>query len=105
MTSNLDDQIPSNDEKLNFSKDILDKDTMSKVELPDPPKKESKEEDILKDMDKSFYTKSMDLSDKDFNFSDREDAPSKIMTALKIILLLALVAGIITAIYFLIKTF
>ena len=105
MTSNLDDQIPSNDEKLNFSKDILDKDTMSKVELPDPPKQQRKEEDILKDMDESFYTKSMDLSDKDFNFSDREDAPSKLMTALKIILLLALVAGIITAIYFLIKTF
>ncbi len=105
MTSNLDDQIPSTDEKLNFSKDILDKDTMNKVELPDPPRKERKEEDILKDMDKSFYTKSMDLSDKDFNFTDGEDGPSKLMTALKIILLLALVAGIITAIYFLIKTF
>ncbi len=106
MTSNLDDQIPSNDEKLNFSKDILDTDAMQKVELPDPPKKDKKkEEDILKDMDKSFYTKSMDLSDKDFNFSDKEDGPSKLMTALKIILLLALVAGIITAIYFLIKTF
>ena len=105
MTSNLEDQVPSpeSDEKLNISKDILDKETMKTAEILKP--KEKTESDILKDMDQSFYTRSMDLSDKDFNFSDKEEGPSKLMTFLKVSLLLALVIGIITAIYFLIKTF
>ncbi len=106
MTSNLEDQIPSNDTKLNFSKDILDQDTLKKVDIIKAKETSSKtDSDILKDMDKSFYTKSMDLSDKDFNFSGMEDRPSKLMGALKIGLVLILVCGIITAIYFLVKTF
>ncbi len=105
MTSNLEDQLPSSDAKLNISKDILDKETIKKAEQLKPKEKKQEETaELLKDMDKSFYTRSMDLSDKDFNFYD-EDKPSVLLACLKYGLLILLVVGILTAIYFLIKTF
>lgn len=64
---------------------------------------EEKKEPTLKDIDRSFYTKSMDLSDADFEMDDElEQALGKNHTFLKILLFLILVAVIAVALYLLI---
>lgn len=49
--------------------------------------------------DSEFYTRSMDLSDKDFNFSD-EFVEKQIPTILKILIFLLVIALVATAAYF-----
>ena len=60
--------------------------------------------EMMKDLDKSFYTKSMDLSDKDF-FSDDEETEKKIPIGIKILLILVLIALIGVSIYFIYQSF
>lgn len=88
----------SEDEQLDLSQEILDKQSIKKI---DEAKKitDNKESEILKDMDNSFYTKSMDLSDKDFDFSDVED--KKVPIIVKILLILILIAVIAATAYYL----
>lgn len=83
-------------EDIELSKKIVDKDPLEKA------KKETKSE--LDDMDKSFYTRSMDLSDKDFGLEEEdEDERKKISTIIKVILILLLLAIIAVAVYFIIQ--
>ena len=57
-------------------------------------KKDYKEpsSDIMRDIDKSFYTKSMDLSDKDFFTDEDDDNEKHIPVIVKVLLILILVA-------------
>lgn len=75
----------------NKESDILKQDDIIKVE---EAKKDYKAptNDIMKDIDKSFYTKSMDLSDKDFFIDEEDDNENRIPLIVKIILILILVA-------------
>ena len=99
MATNAMDRI-TNDDKLELSKEILDKDSLKKI---DEAKKDmvpaSNNNDIMKDLDKSFYTQSMDLSDKDF-FSDDEDSEKKIPIFVKILLVVVLIVLVGISIYF-----
>ena len=103
----VDDEVV--DEKLSLSKKILEtseiKDLMlnGKEETEEVPVVEETEEkaqkiDAVKDPD--FYTRSMDLSDKDFDMSDdfKEDkvpVPLKILIFLLVIIIVGIVAYII----------
>ncbi len=63
-------------------------------------KEEEQKEPTLEDIDRSFYTKSMDLSDADFEMDDElEQELNKNHTFLKIILILILFAVIGVAVY------
>ena len=91
-----DDEI---EEKLSLSKEILDKEQIEKVnKLKDQPKKES----ILDGSDTDFYTRSMDLSDKDFEMDD-EFKEKKMPLAVKIILIILIIAVVAVAGYFIYK--
>ena len=87
------------EDKLNLSSEILDKESMKKLEqeknkISDPT------DDLMKDLDKSFYTKSMDLSDKDFDFGDEYENDKKIPIIVKVLLILILIAIVLVGVYF-----
>ena len=84
-------QDENNDKDNIKGKDILNKEDMVKVE---EAKKDYKEpsSDIMRDIDKSFYTKSMDLSDKDFFTDEDDDNEKHIPVIVKVLLILILVA-------------
>lgn len=56
------------DEKLSLSKEILDQEQMQELEKLE--KKELENTTKIENADQDFYTKSMDLSDQDFEMSD-----------------------------------
>ena len=64
-----------------------------------------KKESNLENMDQSFYTKSMDLSDQDFEMDHEfEDVDTKkIPVAVKIILFILLIGVVTTIFYFVIQ--
>lgn len=89
------------EERLSLSKEILDKDQIEKVNKL----KEDKEPgSIMDESDTDFYTRSMDLSDKDFEMDD-EFKEKKLPTAVKIILIILIIAVIAIAGYFIYKNF
>lgn len=89
------------EERLSLSKEILDKDQIEKVNKL----KEDKESgSIMDESDSDFYTRSMDLSDKDFEMDD-EFKEKKLPTAVKIILIILIIAVIAIAGYFIYKNF
>ena len=89
------------EERLSLSKEILDKDQIEKVNKL----KEDKESgSIMDESDTDFYTRSMDLSDKDFEMDD-EFKEKKLPTAVKIILIILIIAVIAVAGYFIYKNF
>ncbi len=89
---------------LEMSRDILDKDAMRKIEKAKKEIPVDTSSEIMKGLDKSFYTKSMDLSDKDF-FSDDEDEEKKIPIIVKILLIIVLIVLIGVSIYFAYQSF
>lgn len=105
MATSAFDRIPSEnknekDKDLELSKEILDKDALKEIDKVKEEDKTSKNNSTnLKDMDDSFYTKSMDLSDKDF-FTDDEEEEKKIPVGIKILLVLVLIVLIGVSIYF-----
>ena len=105
MATSAFDRIPSEnknekDKGLELSKEILDKDALKEIDKVKEEDKTSKSNSAnLKDMDDSFYTKSMDLSDKDF-FTDDEEEEKKIPVGIKILLVLVLIVLIGVSIYF-----
>lgn len=110
MATNVLDKVPADknktEKKLELSKEILDKETMKKL---DEAKKnidinKNNTNDIMKDIDKSFYTKSMDLSDKDFFENEEDDEKRKIPLIIKILLVIVLLALVGLCIYFVIKS-
>ena len=88
------------EEKLSLSKEILDKDQIDKVNKLKGTEKGS----IMDESDTDFYTRSMDLSDKDFDFDD-EFQEKKMPIAIKIILILLVIAVLAVAGYFVYKNF
>lgn len=89
------------EKSLSLSKEILDKDQIEKV---NKLKDEKTSSSIMDESDTDFYTRSMDLSDKDFEMDD-EFKEKKMPIALKIILILLVIAVIAVAIYFIYKNF
>ncbi len=104
MATSVQDKI-TKDEDIDLSKEILDKESMNKIEQAKENIDKNTSNSIeLKDMDQSFYTKSMDLSDKDFDFSDDVEG-KKIPFILKFILIIILIAVIAVSAYFVYKKF
>jgi len=85
------------DEKLSLSREILDKNELQEIEI----KKEELEKTAksIKEADVDFYTRSMDLSDKDFDLSD-EFKEKKLPIVVKILIFILIVAIIAITGYF-----
>ena len=82
----------------------LDKEDLEEVQekAKDKPKKSKKKDnDIMANVDNDFYTKSMDLSDKDFAMSDEFDDEEGLPIIMKILIVLIILAGIAAAGYYL----
>jgi len=92
MATKTTDQVKLED--LDLSRDIVDKDPIEKA-------KEEVKNSELDDMDKSFYTRSMDLSDKDFGLDD--EIEKHIPTLIKVVLVVILLAILAVAVYFIIQ--
>lgn len=84
----------STEDKLDLSKEIIDTEAIKKAEEV----KKDTTNDLIKDMDQSFYTKSMDLSDKDFEIEGEEEV-QKTPAVVRIILILLLFAVIGVGVY------
>lgn len=108
MEAKPDEKELEPDEELNISKKIIDKAAISVADSMKAlskdqmvPKKniEKTIDDIFKDMDHSFYTRSMDLSDKDFvkNLGDEKESRHIFIKVLFCIMILAV---ILTVVYF-----
>ncbi len=98
-TSAIDKITP--EESLDLSNEIIDKESLKKIE--NAKEKEVTNNNELKDLDKSFYTKSMDLSDKDFDFDDEDEHEKKVPTIIKVILIIILLALVGFGIYFVLQ--
>lgn len=94
-------QKPKEDEELSLSKDILDKEQLDKVQ---EIKEDKKDSSIMDNADEDFYTRSMDLSDKDFDLGD-EFGEKKMPVVIKIFLILIIIAAIAIAGYFVYMNF
>jgi len=88
--------IDEEEDKLSLSKKILD--TQEVKELQEE-KKEEKKEEKNPEKDPDFYTRSMDLSDKDFNLSD-EFKEEQLPLPIKILIFLVIICVIALAVYF-----
>lgn len=91
--------IKEND--LSLSKEVLDKDQLEKIKAV-KEKKDQEETGSLKGADNDFYTRSMDLSDKDFEMDD-EFAEKKVPLAFKIIATIIFLLALAAATYFIWK--
>lgn len=94
------DSKENKEEGLALSKEILDKDQIDKVNKLKEVEKTST--GIMKDSDTDFYTRSMDLSDKDFEM-DQDFKEKKLPLPLKIILIIIILAILAVAGYFVYK--
>ena len=92
------------EKKLELSKDILDKDQLDKVKEIKEDTKNDDKKGIMKNADDDFYTRSMDLSDKDFEL-DGEFAEKKVPIFVKILLTIIIIAILGISIYFVYKNF
>ncbi len=93
-TSKVDvSDIDEVDDKLELSKEILDKDVNL---IKEKSKEVIAEKSVMNDADNDFYTRSMDLSDKDFDFDleFREKKVPGIIKVLLVVLLIVVVVGI-----------
>ncbi|MBR3049378.1 MAG: hypothetical protein IKG58_02325 [Bacilli bacterium] len=111
MATDKDDEIegqkPKEDD-LELSKEILDKEQLDKVrkikeDAKEDEEKSEEKEGIMKNADEDFYTRSMDLSDKDFDLSDIGD--KKMPVLVKILLFLIIVAVLAGVGFFVYKNF
>lgn len=100
-SEDIDDTNHTSDIDLSISKEILDKEAIEKVNLS---KLEPKKDSIMDNADSDFYTRSMDLSDKDFDMDD-EFVDKKIPIVIKVILTLVLIAVLGIVVYFVLKMF
>ncbi len=89
------DEQEEKDKKLSLSKEILDKEQLDKMNSIS----EDTKPDIMKNMDQDFYTRSMDLSDKDFDMDD-EFKEDKIPVVVKILLILVLLTIVGVVVFF-----
>lgn len=95
MATSATDKIDLKD--IELSREIVDKDPIEKAKI------DKKSE--LDDMDRSFYTRSMDLSDKDFGLYEDEGEEHKgSLLPVKIILVLLLLCVLGTVVYFIVQS-
>lgn len=85
--------------------DILDKEALQKVQEEKDNYQTDKVNSLLKNMDESFYTRSMDLSDKDFDMDDEFLEKKKVPSLIKIFLVILLAILLAVLIYFIIHSF
>ena len=86
------------EENMFSSKEVLDKEQLKEVEKRNEEELQ-KTAKTVKEADKDFYTRSMDLSDKDFDLSD-EFKEKPLPLPVKILIFLLIVAIISVAAYF-----
>lgn len=90
-------------EKIDLSKEVLNEEDIKELKQAKKQVTDTTD-DIMKDLDKSFYTKSMDLSDKDFDIDDDYyDEEKGIPLAIKIILIIILCAVVAIGAYYIVK--
>lgn len=92
---------PIKENDLSLSKEVLDKEQLEKIKAV-KEKKEQEDTGSLKGADNDFYTRSMDLSDKDFEMDD-EFAEKKVPVAFKIIAIIVFILALAAAAYFIWK--
>lgn len=83
------------------NKEVLDSESIKKLEQESKKLPGQTDSEIMKDLDQSFYTKSMDLSDKDFFTGDDEDEERKIPIVLKLLIFVVILALVGVGVYFL----
>ena len=108
MATSVQDKVVSavnTSTNLELSKEILDKESLEKIDEAKKKCEPSTSNDIMKDIDKSFYTKSMDLSDKDFYVDDEDFKEKKVNPIIKIILFIILIALVGVCVYFIYQSF
>lgn len=88
---------------LGLSREVLNKEQIEQVNKLDQEIVEENDSN-LKEADSDFYTRSMDLSDKDFEMDD-EFKEKSLPLPLKIILILLVLACVAAAIYFIWQTY
>lgn len=95
-----DDDEDEEDYKLTLSKEILDLQELKKLtdKVPTEPVEE-KEETIMNDADEEFYTRSMDLSDQDFELEE-EFKDKKLPIGMKILIFLIILVVLAAVFYF-----
>lgn len=105
MATNAMDRIEPNS-KPEKESDVLDKEDLKVIDEVKKEEivKQNSSSDIMKDLDKSFYTKSMDLSEKDF-FIDDELENKKQSAVVKVLLFLILLVLVGISIYFVYQSF
>lgn len=81
-------------------KEVLDEESMKQIEEASKRVPGQTDNEIMKNIDQSFYTKSMDLSDKDF-FTGDDEEERKIPLIIKIIVFVVILTIIGVGIYFL----
>lgn len=100
MNETEDDDTTSN---IDLTSDIEENTISSELSVEDIKKREDKEDtsdnNSLKNADTEFYTRSMDLSDQDFEM-DNEFADKSLPLGLKIFIFILIIAVIAVAIYF-----
>lgn len=89
-------------EKIDLSKEVLDEEALKELKQAKKQVTDTTD-DIMKDLDKSFYTKSMDLSDKDFDFDDNYEEEKSIPLVIKIILIIILCAIVAIGAYYIVR--
>lgn len=110
MATNVMDRVEQKEEnkekeeKLELSKQILDKEQLEKVSKIKEKEKETEKTGIMKDIDNDFYTRSMDLSDKDFELDD-EFKEKKVPIIVKILLTIIILIVIAAIGYFVYNNF
>lgn len=81
-------------EEQTLSKEVLNKEQVEEVKKIKEKNKKTKEEGIMKDADKDFYTRSMDLSDEDFLSDDFKEAKLPLWVKLLILILMIAIAAV-----------
>ena len=113
MATNVLDKVPRQEELKDdktkedtkeLSKEVLNEEQLAEVKkLKEEPNLEEAS-DKLKDADTDFYTRSMDLSDKDFEMDD-EFKEKSLPVAVKVILIIVVLAAIAAAGYYIFLTY
>ena len=116
MATNVLDKVPRQEELKDdktkedtkeLSKEVLNEEQLAEVkklkeEIKEPNLEEAS--DKLKEADTDFYTRSMDLSDKDFEMDD-EFKEKSLPVAVKVILIIVVLAAIAAAGYYIFLTY
>lgn len=105
-TDNNDDDLENNQVLKEEDIKLVKEKEVEAIEKDKELKDKNQSKNIFKDMDQSFYTRSMDLSDKDFEMDNDFSAISKkkVPGIVKAILSLILLLLIAVLIYFIVKS-